>query len=72
MVTIYSQPGCSPCRRVKSFLERNNVEFNDVDIASDDAARDHVQELGYKQTPVIEANGIHWSGYDPEKLSTLL
>ena len=71
MVKIYSQPGCTPCRRVKSFLERNQVAFEDIDISTDETAFAHVQKLGYQQTPVIEANGTHWSGYDPEKLANL-
>lgn len=71
MVKLYTQEGCPDCRRVESFFKRNNVAFEVLNIREDEAALNRVKELGYTGTPVIEANGQHWKGYDPEKLVTL-
>lgn len=71
MVTIYSQPGCNPCRMTKKALNRAGVDYKDVDVTTDEAALTYIKNLGYQAVPVIEANGEHWFGYNPEKLASL-
>lgn len=71
MVKIYSQPNCNPCRMTKKALNRAGVSYTDIDVTTDEQALDHIKTLGYQQVPVIEADGLHWSGYDPEKLASL-
>ena len=39
-VLVYSTPTCPYCVRVKQFLKDNNVEFDDIDVSSDEAKAD--------------------------------
>lgn len=58
MITLYTQPGCQPCKQAKQMLLDGDLEegidFVVLDIAASEAARDFVvNELGAKSTPVI-------------------
>jgi len=60
VITVYTQPGCAPCKRVIEVLRGNLTEgdeFKVVDITEDREAREYVVEgLGAKSTPVIESD----------------
>jgi glutaredoxin-like protein NrdH len=55
----------------KKALNRAGVDYRDIDVTTDEQALNHIKALGYQAVPVIEANGEHWFGYDPEKLASL-
>lgn len=59
------------CNATKKALDRAGLDYNLVDISIDEEARDYVMALGYLQAPVVEANGEHWSGFRPERISGL-
>ena len=70
-ITVYSKPGCGPCRATQSALAKAGLEFDVVDISTDDDARDEVMALGYSQAPVVVAGDQHWSGFRPERIRAL-
>lgn len=74
-ITLYTQPGCQPCRMTKRQLEKLNLSYQDVDVSENPEAVDTVRSLGYSSLPVITvevSNQVdHWSGYQPHKLATL-
>ncbi|MDP2735824.1 MAG: glutaredoxin family protein, partial [bacterium] len=39
-VTIYTTPTCVYCKAAKEFFKENNVEYEEKDVAADEAARD--------------------------------
>lgn len=55
MVTIYSTPWCGYCTRLKRALEREGIDFHDVDIEQDPAAADLVMSLngGMATVPTV-------------------
>lgn len=56
-ITVFSQPGCQPCRLVKKRLNDAGVEFNDVDITLDQPAHHYITEVLQAHTvPVIVAD----------------
>lgn len=71
MVTIYGKPGCIKCKRTTVNAEKLGLEFDYKDITTDPSAEARVRELGYLVLPVVEANGEHWSDYQPDRLSAL-
>lgn len=78
-VTVYTKPGCMPCKLTKDWLTRNNVGHLTVDVYASPAAFDYVtRELGYQQMPVVtvadQAGNVtaHWSGLRPDMLATIL
>ncbi len=70
-ITVYSKPNCVQCEQTKSFLTRKGIEFNIVDISVDKDALVKVQEMGYRQVPVVVTESEHWSGFQPAKLTAL-
>ena len=55
MVTIYSTPWCGYCTRLKRALEREGIDFHDVDIEQDPAAADLVMSIngGMATVPTV-------------------
>lgn len=70
-ITVYTKPACMQCKATKKALDRAGLDYALVDISMDDAARDYVMALGYLQAPVVVADGEHWSGFRPERISAL-
>lgn len=71
MVTVYSLPNCVQCDSTKRLLTRNEISYSEVDLSQDPDAMAMVRELGYTGAPVVVAGEDHWSGFRPDKLSTL-
>ena len=70
-ITLYIKPACMQCNATKKALDRAGLDYEQVDVSTDDEARDYVLALGYLQAPVVEANGEHWSGFRPERIKAL-
>ena len=71
MVVVYTLPACVQCDSTKRVLTKKEIPFNEVDLSQDPAALAMVRELGYSAAPVVVAGDEHWSGFRPDKLSTL-
>jgi glutaredoxin-like protein NrdH len=71
MVTVYTLPACVQCDSTKRLLTKNEIEYKEVDLSVDPEALAMVRELGYTAAPVVMAGDEHWSGFRPDKLSTL-
>lgn len=73
-VSVYTTgPECMRCVLTKRVLEGRGVRFVEVDIRSNDAAREYVvDDLGYTEAPVVVVTDEdHWSGFRPDKLHAL-
>lgn len=70
-ITVYSKPACVQCTAVTRALDAAGVPYNYVDLTQDAAAMDHVQELGYRQAPVVQGFGRHFSGFNPSEVGIL-
>lgn len=70
-IIVYTKPACVQCNATKKALDRAGLDYELVDISVNDEARDYVMALGYLQAPVVEAGGDHWSGFRPERISSL-
>ncbi len=72
-VTIYSTPSCGYCKMAKEFFEENNVEFEEFDVAADEAKRNEmIKRSGQMGVPVIYVDDEMIIGFDKAKLSELL
>lgn len=70
MITVYSKPACVQCKATIRHLDKLDVNYKVIDITVDDDARSHVMDdLGYKQAPVVETGTDHWSGFRPERIT---
>lgn len=74
-VHVFTRPGCMPCARTKTLLDRAGVHYTPRDVEADPAAAQEVRELGYTAVPVVTVqlpDGVdHWSGYKPEQIRAL-
>jgi len=72
-VRVFSTPTCPWCKKAKEFLQQNNVEFKDLDVAADTDARNEMMEKsGQMGVPVIDIDGQIILGYDVEKMKQAL
>tara|TARA_B100001996_G_scaffold149795_1_gene114009 strand:- start:1032 stop:1286 length:255 start_codon:yes stop_codon:yes gene_type:complete len=64
-IIMYSGPMCAFCDAAKRLLARNNLEFKEIDISSQDGLRDEmIQKANGKRTiPQIFFNDEHIGGY---------
>lgn len=68
-VKVYSTPTCPWCKRTKQFLDDNKVSYQNLDVASDKAARDEmITKSGQMGVPVIDIDGETTLGFDEKWL----
>ena len=70
-VTVYTKPACVQCTATKKALDKAGINYETVDISTDDAARDYVMNLGHLQAPVVVAGEDNWSGFRPDQIKAL-
>ena len=71
-ITVYSKPACVQCEQTKKQLSRVGLSYEEVDLTQDAEAMKKVQELGYRQAPVIIAGDQHWAGFRPDLIAKLV
>ncbi len=77
-VTVYMGPRCTFCDAAKRLLIRNNISFNEINVALEEGKRDEMlnKSNGRKTIPQIFFNELHVGGYeelrDLEKKGELL
>ena len=64
-IIVYSGPMCGYCDAAKRLLERNNLEFTDIDVSTKDGLRDEMTKKanGRRTIPQIFFNDEHVGGY---------
>jgi len=64
-IKVYSTPTCPYCSMLKEFLKRNNIEFEEIDVATNrDAAVEMIAKSGQMGVPVIDIDGTVVIGYN--------
>lgn len=71
-VKIYTTKGCQYCRLTKAFLEKQGVEYQEIDVGDDvDAAREMVEVSGQMAVPVTVVDEEIIIGFDIKRLREL-
>lgn len=72
-VIIYSTPSCHFCSAAKAFFQENNVEYTEVNVATDlEGRKEMVDMTGQMGVPVIRIEDDVIVGFDEAKLRELL
>ncbi len=72
-VIIYTTPSCVYCKMAKEFFRKNNIAYEEKDVAIDPAAREAMlAKSGQMGVPVIEAGGKIIIGFDQSRLRQIL
>lgn len=71
-ITVYSKPACVQCTATTRALDAKGIDYNVIDLTEDAAAMEMVQDLGYRQAPVVIAGEDHWAGFRPDMINRLV
>ena len=72
-VKIYTTPSCVYCRMSKDFFQQNNIQYEELNVATDAVAReDMIKKSGQFGVPVIDIDGELIIGFDRARLAELL
>lgn len=72
-VKVYSTSTCPWCIRLKQFLKENNIEFQDIDVSSDQQSVDELmQKSGQMGVPVLDIEGQIIVGFDRDRIKSVL
>lgn len=73
IVKVYSTSTCPYCVRAKQFLKENNIPFEDIDVAINEAAAaEMVRASGQMGVPVLDIEGEIIVGFDKERIKQAL
>lgn len=65
-ITVYSKPSCVQCTATYRAMDKLGLEYEVVDLATDEQALLDLMARGYQAAPVVEADGEYWSGFRPD------
>ena len=72
-VTVYSTPYCVYCKLAKEFFKKNNVAYDEKDVASDIAAQQEmIAASGQMGVPVIRIGEKIIIGFDQSRIKEAL
>ncbi len=72
-VKIYTTPTCVYCKMAKEFFTKNNVPYQELNVASDDQARqDMIKKSHQMGVPVIDVAGEIIVGFNRQELERAL
>lgn len=76
-ITVYTKPGCSPCKLTVRKFQTAGLAPQVVDISAVPTALDYItEELGYARVPVVvydkDGSEDHWSGLNPDKINRVI
>lgn len=71
-VRVYSQPGCSYCKKTKEFLTENNIPFEDINLDENKAGQAFMAKHKLGRLPVTVIGEEIVEGYQLERVKELL
>jgi glutaredoxin-like YruB-family protein len=72
-VKIYSTPTCFYCIKAKEFFAKNNIKYEEVNVAIDMKAREEAVRKSHQTgVPVIEIGNEVVAGFDRMALEEIL
>lgn len=73
MIKIYSTPTCPWCKKTKEYLKSKNIDFIDVNVASDIKEREEMRSLSNQSgVPVINVDGKIVVGFNKGEIDRLI
>lgn len=64
MITLYTKPGCVPCKAAKELLNKTNTEFFEVDLSIVENREEFIAAYpSIRTTPAVFEDGEYIGGY---------
>lgn len=70
-ITVYSKPACVQCAATIRKLDALGLAYELIDLTADAEAMERVTGWGYRQAPVVDADGERWSGYRDDLIAKI-
>jgi glutaredoxin 3 len=72
-IRLFIKPYCGWCHKAMHWLDEHGLEYEKVDVTSDEAAFDEMIRLsGQELAPVIDVNGEILGDFGPEQLESFM
>jgi glutaredoxin 3 len=72
-IRLFSGPGCPYCIIIKKYLEKNKIEFEEIDISKDKAKKQEMEKISKQSgVPVLDIDGTIITGYNIKKIKEAL
>ncbi len=72
-VKIYSQPTCPDCNRVKAYLDKKGISYEDINVQKDKKALEEMaRRYGIRVTPVVVIGDRVMVGFNAPKIDKFL
>ncbi|MBI2252139.1 MAG: glutathione S-transferase N-terminal domain-containing protein [Armatimonadetes bacterium] len=72
-VKIYSTPLCSYCMKVKLFLHKHNIDYDEYDVSKNiELAEEMIKISGQTGVPVLDIEGKIIIGYNKDEIKMAL
>lgn len=72
-IKLYSLPTCVYCHKAKEYLDANNIEYEEINVATDhEGLEEMVRKTGQMSVPVLTVDDEIIVGFDKKKISALL
>ena len=69
-VRLFIKPYCGWCHKAERWLDQHEIEYETVDVISDEAAFDEMINLsGQELAPVIDVGGEILADFGPDQLA---
>jgi glutaredoxin 3 len=69
-IRLFIKPYCGWCHKAMSWLDQHDIDYEPVDVISDEAAYEEMIRLsGQELAPVIEVDGQILADFGPEQLA---
>ena len=72
-IKIYVTPTCTWCQKLKEWLKKKKVSYQELDVIESDTYRDQlIQKSWQMAVPVIDIDGQIIVGFDEKKLDEII
>lgn len=71
-VKVFTTKTWPHCPTVKEYLSQKGVDFQEVDLSKDMAARKELMKQGIMAVPVVKIKEEYIVGFDKDKLDSML
>lgn len=71
MVKVYTKNGCIQCKMTKRTLDTQGVDFEEINVDSNNDALAYLKEQGISSLPFVETADQSWTGFRPDMLKQL-
>jgi glutaredoxin len=70
-ITLYSTRRCPHCARVRQYLQRKGLRFQELDVETSPRAQKAFARLGARGVPVVMVGDERIDGFDRRRLDAL-